>query len=60
MVVLSDGFSETLADWESRGVSWFGSGHGVYKDRMIDLYFCWVSSVHLGGVTGNKLVNSPV
>lgn len=60
MVVLSDGFSETLAGWENRGVSWFGSGRGVHKDRMIYLYFSWVASVHLSGVIGTRLVNSPV
>lgn len=60
MVVLSDGFSETLADWENRGVSWFGSRHGVYEDRMIYLYYCWVASIHLSGVIGNRLVHSPM
>lgn len=64
MVVLSDGFSETLADWENRQVSWFGSAHGAYKDRMIYPYldaeepFCWVSSVHLSGVVGIELLRT--
>lgn len=61
-MVLSDGFSEILADCENGRVSWFGSVDGVHEGRMIYPYsdvaepFAWVSSVHLSGAVWNRLV----